>query len=121
MAARSCTLAASVVLASTACGPAFAHAHLASATPAADAIASPPPTELQLRFTQDVVSDSSKITVTGPDRKAVTTGAIKQPNGSMLTVPLGAPLADGVYTVNWEVLCIDGEYTHGSYKFESMK
>src|SRR5690242_5303901 len=106
--------AASALFLSLMAGPVFAHAHLTSATPAADSMAMPPPTELELKFTQDVVSASSKVTVTGPDNKAVQTGALKQPGGSTLVVPLSAPLSDGDYTVNWEVLCVDGQITNGS-------
>jgi copper resistance protein C len=110
-----------VLLLSSPTEPAFAHAQLISASPAADSMAMPAPRELQLKFTQDIVSDSSRVTMSGPDNKPISTGALKQTDGSTLIVPISGALSDGTYTVHWQVLCVDGEETEGSYKFESMK
>jgi methionine-rich copper-binding protein CopC len=46
---------------------------------------------------------------------------LKQTDGSTLIVPISGASSDGTYTVHWQVLCVDGEETEGSYKFESMK
>jgi methionine-rich copper-binding protein CopC len=61
------------------------------------------------------------VTIIGPDKKGVETGALKQPCGAALVLPLRVPLSVGTYTVNWRVLCIDGEEINGSYKFDAMK
>jgi hypothetical protein len=48
-------LVAPVLLFASLNGAAFAHAHLLTADPAVNSMATPPPSELELRFTQDVV------------------------------------------------------------------
>ncbi len=56
-------------------------------------------------------------------KKAIETGPIELDpnNNALLIVPLTAPLPDGKYTVDWQVVATDGHKTKGSYSFESMK
>ncbi len=104
-------------------GPAFAHAHLLSATPAADSMAMPPPTELRLKFSEGLELKFTTVKLTGPDKALVKTGPAKLDSGdnTLLIVPLAAPLADGTYTVDWQALSTDGHKTKGSYSFDSMQ
>jgi methionine-rich copper-binding protein CopC len=100
-------------------GQAFAHAHLASATPAVDGTVATSPAELDLKFSEVINLKFSGVKVAGPDNAIVATGAASLAEGdeSTLVVPVSAPLAAGVYTVNWHVLSKDGHKTLGSYMF----
>ena len=114
--ARTLVLAACGVLAGAA--PAFAHAHLKSATPAMNATVAAP-TELALTFSEGLNLKFTGVKVTGPDRKAVPTGDVRLgPGGdTVLVVPVAAPLAPGAYKVDWHALSTDGHKTSGSYTF----
>jgi methionine-rich copper-binding protein CopC len=100
---------------------ALAHANLVSATP--NGMAMPPPTELRLKFSEGIEIKFTKVKVTGPDKKAVQTGAAKldPSDKTVVIVPLVAPLPDGKYTVDWQAVSVDGHKTKGSYGFESMQ
>lgn len=99
--------------------PAFAHAHLKSATPATDATIATPPTELDLTFSEGVNPNFTGVTLRGPDKTAVATGPATLGAGrdTTLVVPVPAPLAAGTYTVDWHALATDGHKTSGSYHF----
>jgi methionine-rich copper-binding protein CopC len=102
---------------------ALAHAELVSATPAANSMATPPPTELRFKFSEGIEIKFTKVKVTGPDNKAIETSAPKldPSDNTVLIVPLSAPLPDGKYTVDWQAVSADGHKTMGSYGFESMR
>ncbi|MDR3440482.1 copper homeostasis periplasmic binding protein CopC [Telmatospirillum sp.] len=111
------------LLLSFACAnPAFAHAHLVSSAPAANDMAMPAPTELRLQFSEGIELKFAKVTLAGSNKKAVATGVVKLDphDDKLLIVPLAAPLEDGKYTVDWEVVSTDGHKTKGEYSFESM-
>lgn len=82
-----------------------------------------PPTELRLKFSEDIVLEFTKLKLTGPDGLLVKTGnaRIDSNDKSVLIIPLSAPLPEGKYTVDWQVVASDGHKTKGSYGFESMK
>lgn len=99
-------------------GQALAHAHLKSATPAADTVLSAAPSDVDLVFTEDLELKFSGVKVTGPDDVAVTTGEAMLVKGKKtLMVPLKGPLKPGSYTVEWHVLSVDGHKTKGRYTF----
>jgi methionine-rich copper-binding protein CopC len=113
---RVLALAAAVAIAMT--GPTLAHAHLQSASPAADGTVAVSPTELDLKFSEGLNLKFSGVTVTGPGKAVVATGAPALADGdATLVVPLPAALPAGVYTVDWHALSTDGHKTHGSYSF----
>ncbi len=114
--ANTAFLAAGLCLASA---PAFAHAHLTSATPAANSTVAAAPTELNLTFSEGVNPKFTGAKLIGPDRKAVATGDAKLgPGGdTTLIVPVSGSLSAGAYTVNWHALATDGHKTSGSYSF----
>ena len=116
-------LTAAMLLSCGLAAPAFAHARLVSANPAANGMAMPPPTELRLKFSEAVEPRFTKVSVTGPGKKAIETGQVSvDPNDStQLIVPLKAPLPDGNYIVNWQAVSSDGHKVKGSYRFESMQ
>jgi methionine-rich copper-binding protein CopC len=94
-------------------------ANLASPTPAMDSIVAASPAELDLKFSEAISLKFSGVKVVGPDNAAVAIGAasLAKHDESTLVVPVSAPLAAGVYTVDWHVLSKDGHKTHGSYTF----
>ncbi|AYG69657.1 MULTISPECIES: copper homeostasis periplasmic binding protein CopC [unclassified Rhizobium] len=97
---------------------AMAHAHLKSATPAADGTIKSAPSELDLTFSEGLNLKFSGIKVTGSDKAAVKTGEGMLKNGdTTLTVPVTDKLAPGKYTVEWHVLSTDGHKTNGTYTF----
>ena len=55
---------------------AFAHAHLVSATPAANGMAMPPPTELRLKFSEGTRTEFTKVKVTASDKTPVETDTV---------------------------------------------
>lgn len=98
-------------------GPAFAHAHLESATPA-DMATVAAPSELDLNFSEDLNLKFTGIKVTGPAKAVVKTGDGKLMNANKtLTVPVSGKLAAGTYKVEWHALSTDGHKTKGSYSF----
>jgi methionine-rich copper-binding protein CopC len=98
--------------------PAFAHAHLLKATPAAGSTVTTAPSALVLDFSEGVQLAFTGVAVTGPDKAAVTTGAATvDSDAKALTVPLTAPLAAGTYTVAWHALAADGHKSTGTFEF----
>lgn len=98
-------------------GPAFAHAHLRSATPPLDGTATGAPTELDLIFSEGVNLKFSGATIATQDGRAVATGDVRHGVGgdTTLVVPLATPLTPGRYKVDWHALANDGHKTSGSY------
>jgi methionine-rich copper-binding protein CopC len=112
---KALVIAAIAALATT---PAFAHAHLVKAMPAADSTVAAAPTALVLDFSESVQLAFTGVMVTGPDKAAVTIGApTASSDGKELTVPLSAPLAAGSYAVAWHALAADGHKSTGTYAF----
>ena len=114
----SATLAASLGLLAVS-GPAFAHAHLKSATPAVGGTVAAAPTELDLTFSEGLNLKFTGVKVTGPAKAAVATGPATLGGGgdTTLVVPVSDTLAAGAYTVAWHALSTDGHKTSGTYTF----
>lgn len=104
-------------------GIAFAQAVLLSATPAANSMAMPAPTELRLKFSEGLDPKLSVVTVIGPGKAAVKTGAVEldPKDNTVLIVALPGSIPDGTYTIKWEVMPTDGHKISGTYSFESMQ
>jgi len=99
--------------------PAFAHAHLKSATPAVNGTVATAPTELDLKFSEGLSLKFTGVKVTGPAKAAVATGdaALGAGDDTTLVVPVSDTLAPGSYAVAWHALSTDGHKTSGTYKF----
>lgn len=97
----------------------FAHAHLQSQAPAANAVVEQAPASLTLQFSEGIEPAFSGVTVTGPDGKAVKTGTVTRDanNDKLLTVPLEQALNAGEYQVQWHVVSVDSHKTKGQYRF----
>lgn len=99
-------------------GPAFAHAHLKSATPAVDGTVSTAPTALDLTFSEGVNLRFTGVTVVGPGKsKVATRRATLTDHDRTLVVPFASALPAGMYTVSWHALSTDGHKTQGTYSF----
>lgn len=100
-------------------GQALAHAHLKSAMPAVNGTVATAPSELDLKFSEELNLRFTGVRVTGPDKAAVMIGeaALGAGDDTTLVVPLAATLAAGTYEVDWHALSEDGHKTSGRYKF----
>ncbi|KVC26223.1 copper resistance protein CopC [Burkholderia pseudomultivorans] len=110
--------AAVVVLAATVSSAAFAHAHVASSDPAANAALAAAPAAVTIDFTETLEPAFSSIVVVDGDGKTVSDGRarIDAANRKRMTVPLAA-LGAGAYTVKWVAVATDGHRTQGAYGF----
>jgi methionine-rich copper-binding protein CopC len=114
--ARVLAIAAIVGLALT--GQTLAHAHLLSAAPPVNGAVATSPTELDLKFSEDLYLKFSGVRLTGPGKAPVQAGEATRMGGdATLMVPLSGMLAPGVYTVDWHALSADGHKAVGSYTF----
>jgi hypothetical protein len=104
------------VLAVLTSGPARAHNSLAKASPARNATLDEAPEGVVLTFLQRVDPATLTITLSDAQGRAVPTGAPRA-HGKTGSVAVGAPLANGVYTVAYRVVSLDGHPVQGSYRF----
>lgn len=97
---------------------AFAHAKLEAAQPPIDGTVKDPPSELDLKFSEELNLKFTGVKVTGPDKKAVKTDdAMLMGGDKEFMVSLPAGLGAGTYKVEWHALSRDGHKTHGDYEF----
>ena len=96
---------------------AWAHAFLASASPAAGSHLAAVPPDLTLRFTEGVEPRFSSIVLSGP------AGPVALPDPTRadgdrkrLSVTL-PPLPPGAYTVIWHAASVDTHKTEGKFQF----
>lgn len=103
--------------------PAFAHAHLKQAVPAAGATVTTAPTELRLSFTEGVEPAFSGVALAMADGMAIKPAAVAlaPADPATLVVTLAAPLSPGRYTVTWHALSDDSHKTRGHYAFTVAK
>ena len=113
---RTLLLAAALAAAAS---PAFAHAHLETARPAAGSTVKISPTQLELHFSEGVNPAFTGVAMTGPGGTVVPTGKAQLgPDGATtLIVPVSKTLAAGAYIVAWHALAVDGHKTDGHYGF----
>ncbi|BCJ58844.1 copper resistance CopC family protein [Micromonospora endophytica] len=109
------TLAVAALLVAPA-SPAYAHNALRKATPTQDAELESAPTKITLEFMQKLNPQFTTITLSDADKQQVD---VSEPeiSGTKGTVAIDVPLANGVYTVAYRVVSVDGHPVQGSYKF----
>lgn len=96
--------------------PAWAHNALAEASPAKNATVTKSPREVKLRFLQKL--DPQYTTITLSDAAKATMGiSAPKVDGATGVVTVETPLANGVYTVAYQVVSTDGHTVKGSYEF----
>nr|WP_245972182.1 copper resistance protein CopC [Actinoplanes lutulentus] len=96
--------------------PAFAHNALTEATPAKNAELKKAPDGVTLKFLQKLNPDYTVISVSDADKQKVATSD-PEIDGATGSVTFDEPLANGVYTVAYQVVSTDGHTVKGSYKF----
>ena len=99
--------------------PAYAHADLQQAEPAAGASVPTPPSALHLRFSEPLDASATRVEVRDEQGNRVDGDdlTIGPPNDRLLTVSLNDPV-EGVYTVRWWSLSqVDGHRWQGAYRF----
>lgn len=114
-----------VLLAAVALTPsaAVAHGKLASAAPAKDARLRAVPTELRLSFTEATELAFTRIELFGPDSQPVALGPVAFADGDAHRVVVAAihgALAEGSYTVAWQMTGDDGHPVRERYSFMIM-
>jgi methionine-rich copper-binding protein CopC len=109
-------LAAATSLLAAASG-AQAHAHLVSATPAANAAVSAPKT-LSLTFSEKLEPKFSGVDLMKADGKPVAIkSSVAAKDRKTISAALSAPLAPGSYMVMWHVVSADGHKMNGDFSF----
>jgi methionine-rich copper-binding protein CopC len=94
--------------------PAFGHAHLSKAIPAAGASV-PAPNEINLTFTEPLEPAFSGIELRDASGKTVKTDKV-QVKDNVMRLPLKS-LPAGRYTVKWRVLSVDTHKSEGNFTF----
>lgn len=100
-----------------AAGPAFAHAHLRSSSPAADAVLSTAPDSLACNFTETLEGRLSSISIRDDKGGEVAAGASLAPTDAKQLVLKLPHMAPGIYRVNWVAVSVDTHRTEGSFSF----
>jgi methionine-rich copper-binding protein CopC len=96
----------------------FAHAHLKSATPAADSTAVAPK-ELRLVFSEGVEATFTKVSLSKDGAAvAIKSIATESADKKTLIVTPAAPLAAGDYKVEWHAVSVDTHKSDGNYSFK---
>ena len=100
--------------------PAWAHAHLVSSNPAANASLTATPKTITLTFSDKLVPAFSKFELVMPEhggmKVAVKTTVSK--DGKSISGTPGAPLAKGLYKVVWTAASADGHKMTGEVNFK---
>jgi copper resistance protein C len=96
--------------------PALAHNQLVAATPSRDSTVAAAPTAVRLVFTERLNPDFTTVAVSDAARTRVPTGP-PTIDGVTGTVPISGALGNGVYTVAYRVVSVDGHTVQGSYTF----
>lgn len=95
--------------------PVWAHAHLDSATPAADSTVRKAPEKVVVSFTEALEKGFSNVAVKDAQGRKVDKGDIDI-NDKTVSVSVD-DLAPGIYTVEWDILSVDTHKTKGSFNF----
>jgi methionine-rich copper-binding protein CopC len=111
---RALTLgAAALAMTSTA----FAHAHLVSSEPAANAVTAAP-TEVTIHFTEPLAPAFSRIDVSDTSGKPAAPDASQVDQSDAKVMRLALPqLTAGRYAVHWVAVATDGHRTQGNFAF----
>ena len=98
---------------------AVAHPKLVNSDPAADAVVDSSPKELRLSFNEVLVAKFSGAELKDQQGQTVElgSGATDPADKKQLVVPVPAPLAAGVYKVDWHAVAADTHRIQGSYSF----
>lgn len=110
---------AAIVLLSLEPVAAWAHAKLVKSEPAQRAVLSQPPSQLRLWFNEKLEPAFSIATVLDASGNPVTSveAAVSKTDPKLLVLPLPR-LSKGTYTVQFQVLSIDGHTVKSGFRFD---
>ncbi len=96
--------------------PAWAHNQLEGSSPASGAVLRVAPSTVTLRFTQELNPSFTTIAVSDAARHRV---PASEPvvDGNSGSVTVDGPMGNGVYTVAFRTVSVDGHTVQGSYSF----
>lgn len=102
-------------------GSASAHAEYESSVPAADSTVATAPTQVVVKFSEELTAEGNEIIVTDAAGARVDTGATtldkSDADRMSLVVALKSGLANGTYKVEWKNSSTDGHSEEGSFSF----
>lgn len=102
-------------------GIASAHADYESSVPAADSTVTAAPTQVVVKFTEELNAEGNELVVTDTAGARVDTGATtldkSDADRTTLVVALKPGLASGTYKVEWKNSSTDGHSEEGSFSF----
>ena len=98
--------------------PAFAHAHVVSSSPAANAVVAAPK-QVSVTFSEKLVPAFSKVEISmaGMKMDVPVKTAFGDDGKTIVATPTGA-LMKGSYVLNWSAASTDGHKTKGSIPFK---
>ena len=97
---------------------ASAHATLLFTSPADGSAVPASPAVITLTFNESVTLVGTPVTLAGPGGQKIGLGAARESAGrSVVSVPVTGRLADGVYTVSWQVISADGDLVGSEFRF----
>lgn len=100
--------------------PAWAHAHLVSSNPAANATVAAAPKAITLTFSEKVVPAFSKFDITMPEHgdMKVAVKTVVSTDGKSITGTPEAALTKGAYKIVWSAASADGHKMNGEVAFK---
>ncbi|WP_405871188.1 copper resistance CopC/CopD family protein [Streptomyces sp. NBC_00005] len=100
-----------------AAGPASAHAALTGSDPSQGVVVDKAPSEVTLTFSEKVATSADSLRVLDPKGKRVDNSKPTDVSGTSYAVQLHGGLADGTYTVAWQVVSADSHPVAGAFTF----
>ncbi|MFF4256426.1 copper resistance CopC/CopD family protein [Streptomyces sp. NPDC001663] len=97
--------------------PASAHAALTGSDPAQGVVVDKAPTQVSLTFSEKVATSGDSVRVLDPKGKRVDNAKPTDVSGTTYAVQLKSGLADGTYTVAWQVVSADSHPVAGAFTF----
>lgn len=96
----------------------FFHLALSRSEPMKDSTVAAP-AALKLWFTEKPTLATSRVSLTGPDGKAIALGKLTMDTAAKapIVAPVTGPMTPGVYTVKWTTASKDGHAVSGSFGF----
>ncbi|MCD9880166.1 copper resistance CopC/CopD family protein [Streptomyces guryensis] len=98
-------------------GPASAHAALTGSDPSQGVVVDKAPSQVTLTFSEKVATSDDSLRVLDPKGKRVDTAKPTNVSGTSYAVQLHSGLADGTYTVSWQVVSADSHPVAGAFTF----
>ncbi|MFE1249125.1 copper resistance CopC/CopD family protein [Streptomyces sp. NPDC058735] len=98
-------------------GPASAHAAVTGSDPGQGAVVDEAPARITLTFSEQVALSGDSLRVLDPDGERADTGEPSGTGGTTYAVRLKPGLADGTYTVAYQVVSADSHPVSGAYTF----